>query len=157
MRQGFTLIELIVVICILALLSMVTVPMIITVLNNSKNKMFITNVKELVSVAQQDMAENLRTCSETDGTSKNTEEDQVKYCVYEVTYEGNKNVIKIKDENINFSGVIEKGEGSIKIDEDGQTNKVKIWSGSLTKCAVLQDDDIIIDNNIKKKSDCLKG
>ena len=55
MNKGFTLIELIAVIVIIALLGMVTVPMIVGILNNSKEKMFVTNVKELISIAEQDV------------------------------------------------------------------------------------------------------
>ena len=146
MKKGFTLIELIAVIVILALLAMVTIPMIIGTLNNSKEKSFTTDVKELVSISQQDITENDRKC---------TKKDDICSYEYKITNEGKK-LYEFVDtnDNIKLSGSIENLSGSIFIDEDGKAYKVNIWNESLKKCAVLDNDNIVIDEKITSSNKC---
>ena len=145
MNKGFTLIELIAVIVIIALLGMVTVPMIVGILNNSKEKMFVTNVKELVSIAEQDVTENSRSCKSDDNTS----------CLYTLMYADDKSVFTFGNEKLNFSGTILKGSGSIIIDMNGKAKEVNVWNGDLNKCAVLLGDSVVINEEVTKKNECI--
>ena len=145
MNKGFTLIELIAVIVIIALLGMVTVPMIVGILNNSKEKMFVTNVKELISIAEQDVTENSRSCKSDDNTS----------CLYTLTYVDDKSVFTFGNEKLNFSGTIVKGSGNIIIDMNGKAKEVNIWNGDLNKCAVLLGDSVVINEEVTKKNECI--
>lgn len=145
MNKGFTLIELIAVIVIIALLGMVTVPMIVGILNNSKEKMFVTNVKELVSIAEQDVTENSRSCKSDDNTS----------CLYTLMYTDDKSVFTFGNEKLNFSGTIVKGSGNIIIDMNGKPKEVNIWNGDLNKCAVLLGDSVVINEEVTKKNECI--
>lgn len=145
MNKGFTLIELIAVIVIIALLGMVTVPMIVGILNNSKEKMFVTNVKELVSIAEQDVIENSRSCKSDDNTS----------CLYTLMYTDDKSVFTFGNEKLNFSGTIVKGSGNIIIDMNGKAKEVNIWNGDLNKCAVLLGDSVVINEEVTKKNECI--
>lgn len=145
MNKGFTLIELIAVIVIIALLGMVTVPMIVGILNNSKEKMFVTNVKELVSIAEQDVTENSRSCKSDDNTS----------CLYTLMYTDDKSVFTFGNEKLNFSGTIVKGSGNIIIDMNGKAKEVNIWNGDLNKCAVLLGDSVVINEEVTKKNECI--
>ncbi len=145
MNKGFTLIELIAVIVIIALLGMVTVPMIVGILNNSKEKMFVTNVKELISIAEQDVTENSRSCKSDDNTS----------CLYTLTYVDDKSVFIFGNEKLNFSGTIVKGSGNIIIDMNGKAKEVNIWNGDLNKCAVLLGDSVVINEEVTKKNECI--
>ncbi len=147
MKKGFTLIELIAVIVIIALIGLITVPMIVGVLNNSRQKMFITNVKELISIAEQDVTENSRNCNYDDNTSY----------LYELSYDNDKNIFKFGNEKINFSGTIVKGSGKIIIDKDGKVNKVNIWNGDIKKCAIFYDDRVLVIENINNKNECQKA
>ena len=145
MNKCFTLIELIAVIVIIALLGMVTVPMIVGILNNSKEKMFVTNVKELISIAEQDVTENSRSCKSDDNTS----------CLYTLTYVDDKSVFIFGNEKLNFSGTIVKGSGNIIIDMNGKAKEVNIWNGDLNKCAVLLGDSVVINEEVTKKNECI--
>lgn len=145
MNKGFTLIELIAVIVIIALLGMVTVPMIVGILNNSKEKMFVTNVKELVSIAEQDVTENSRSCKSDDNTS----------CLYTLMYTDDKSVFTFGNEKLNFSGTIVKGSGNIIIDMNGKAKEVNIWNGDLNKCVVLLGDSVVINEEVTKKNECI--
>ena len=100
-RKGFTLIELLAVIVILSVITLITVPMITNVLEESKKKALASSVEGLVESA------NLYAI-EKDG-------------VYEFLFDKEHKGSTIKGESLDYRGTID-GEGKLYLDKEGNVS-----------------------------------
>ena len=100
-EKGFTLIELLAVIVILVVISLITVPMITNVIEESKKKALASSVEGLVESANLYAIEN-------DG-------------VYEFLFDKEHQGSTIKGESLEYKGNIN-GEGKLYLDKEGNTS-----------------------------------
>ena len=100
-RKGFTLIELLAVIVILAVISLITVPMITSVIEESKKKALVSSVQGLIESANLYAVEN-------EG-------------VYEFLFDAEHQGSTQNGEELEYKGKIE-GEGKLYIDKEGNTS-----------------------------------
>ena len=100
-RKGFTLIELLAVIVILSVITLITVPMITSVIEESKKKALISSVQGLIESANLYAIEN-------EG-------------VYEFLFDKEHQGSTQKGESLDYKGKIE-GEGKLYIDKEGNTS-----------------------------------
>ncbi len=101
MKKGFTLIELLAVIVILSVITLITVPMITSVIEESKKKALASSVEELVESANLYAIEN-------DG-------------VYEFLFDEEHKGSTIKGESLDYRGAID-GEGKLYLDKEGNVS-----------------------------------
>ena len=101
MKKGFTLIELLAVIVILSVITLITVPMITNVIEESKKKALASSVEGLVESA------NLYAI-EKDG-------------VYEFLFDKEHKGSTIKGESLDYRGTID-GEGKLYLDKEGNVS-----------------------------------
>ncbi len=97
-EKGFTLIELLAVIVILSVITLITVPMITNVIEESKKKALASSIQGLVESANLYAIEN-------DG-------------VYEFLFDKEHQGSNIKGENLDYRGTID-GEGKLYLDKEG--------------------------------------
>ena len=100
-EKGFTLIELLAVIVILSVITLITVPMITNVIEESKKKALMSSVEGLVESANLYAIEN-------DG-------------VYEFLFDKEHQGSTIKGEQLDYRGTID-GEGKLYLDKEGNTS-----------------------------------
>ncbi|MCI5552405.1 MAG: prepilin-type N-terminal cleavage/methylation domain-containing protein, partial [Tenericutes bacterium] len=101
MKKGFTLIELLAVIVILSMITLITVPMITNVIEESKKKALASSVEGLVESANLYAIEN-------DG-------------VYEFLFDKEHKGSTIKGEKLEYKGNID-GEGKLYLDKEGNVS-----------------------------------
>ena len=101
MKKGFTLIELLAVIVILSVITLITVPIITNVIEESKKKALMSSVQGLVESANLYAIEN-------DG-------------VYEFLFDKEHQGSTIKGEKLEYKGNID-GEGKLYLDKEGNTS-----------------------------------
>ena len=101
MKKGFTLIELLAVIVILSVITLITVPMITNVIEESKKKALASSIQGLVESANLYAIEN-------DG-------------VYEFLFDKEHQGSTIKGESLDYRGNID-GEGKLYLDKEGNTS-----------------------------------
>ena len=101
MKKGFTLIELLAVIVILSVITLITVPMITNVIEESKKKTLVSSVEGLVESANLYAIEN-------DG-------------VYEFLFDQEHQGSTIKGESLDYRGTID-GEGKLYLDKEGNVS-----------------------------------
>ncbi len=101
MKKGFTLIELLAVIVILSVITLITVPMITNVIEESKKKALTSSVEGLVESANLYAIEN-------DG-------------VYEFLFDKEHKGSTKKGESLDYRGTID-GEGKLYLDKEGNTS-----------------------------------
>ena len=101
MKKGFTLIELLAVIVILSMITLITVPMITNVIEESKKKALASSVEGLVESANLYAIDN-------DG-------------VYEFLFDKEHKGITKKGESLDYRGNID-GEGKLYLDKEGNTS-----------------------------------
>ena len=100
-EKGFTLIELLAVIVILSVITLITIPMITNVIEESKKKALVSSVQGLVESANLYAIEN-------DG-------------VYEFLFDKAHQGSTIKGEKLEYKGNID-GEGKLYLDKEGNTS-----------------------------------
>ncbi len=98
MKKGFTLIELLAVIVILSVITLITIPMITNVIEESKKKALASSIQGLVESANLYSIEN-------DG-------------VYEFLFDKDHRGSTIKGESLDYRGTID-GEGKLYLDKEG--------------------------------------
>ncbi|MCI5553016.1 MAG: type II secretion system GspH family protein [Tenericutes bacterium] len=101
MKKGFTLIELLAVIVILSVITLITVPMVMNVIEDSKKKALASSVEGLVESANLYAIEN-------DG-------------VYEFLFDKEHQGSTIKGEKLEYKGNID-GEGKLYLDKEGNVS-----------------------------------
>ncbi len=101
MKKGFTLIELLAVIVILSVITLITVPMITNVIEESKKKALASSIQGLVESANLYAIEN-------DG-------------VYEFLFDKEHQGSTKKGESLDYRGTID-GEGKLYLDKEGNTS-----------------------------------
>ena len=101
MKKGFTLIELLAVIVILSVITLITVPMITNVIEESKKKALASSIQGLVESANLYAIEN-------DG-------------VYEFLFDQEHQGSTIKGESLDYRGAID-GEGKLYLDKEGNVS-----------------------------------
>ena len=101
MKKGFTLIELLTVIVILSVITLITVPMITNVIEESKKKALASSIQGLVESANLYAIEN-------DG-------------VYEFLFDKEHKGSTKKGENLDYRGAID-GEGKLYLDREGNVS-----------------------------------
>ncbi len=101
MKKGFTLIELLAVIVILSVITLITVPMITNVIEESKKKALASSVEGLVESANLYAIEN-------DG-------------VYEFLFDKEHKGSTKKGESLDYRGIID-GEGKLYLDKEGNVS-----------------------------------
>ena len=101
MKKGFTLIELLAVIVILSVITLITVPMITSVIEESKKKALASSVEGLVESANLYAIENSG--------------------VYEFLFDKEYKGSTIKGESLEYKGNIN-GEGKLYLDKEGNTS-----------------------------------
>ena len=101
MKKGFTLIELLAVIVILSVITLITIPMITNVIEESKKKALASSIQGLVESANLYAIEN-------DG-------------VYEFLFDKEHKGSTIKGESLDYRGTID-GEGKLYLDKEGNTS-----------------------------------
>ena len=101
MKKGFTLIELLAVIVILSVVTLITIPMITNVIEESKKKALASSVEGLVESANLYAIEN-------DG-------------VYEFLFDKEHKGSTIKGESLDYRGTID-GEGKLYLDREGNVS-----------------------------------
>ena len=100
-EKGFTLIELLAVIVILSVITLITVPMITNVIEESKKKALVSSVEGLVESANLYAIDN-------DG-------------VYEFLFDEEHKGSTLKGESLDYRGTID-GEGKLYLDKEGNTS-----------------------------------
>ena len=101
MKKGFTLIELLAVIVILSVITLITIPMITNVIEESKKKALASSIQGLVESANLYAIEN-------DG-------------VYEFLFDKEHQGSTKKGESLDYRGTID-GEGKLYLDKEGNTS-----------------------------------
>ena len=131
-EKGFTLIELLAVIVILSVITLITVPMITNVIEESKKKALASSIQGLVESANLYAIEN-------DG-------------VYEFLFDKEHKGSTIKGESLDYRGNIE-GEGKLYLDKEGN---VSVCISNDTYYAYKNYNSEIIVGN-KKTGNCIIG
>lgn len=137
MKKGFTLIELLAVIVILAVIAVITTPIIINFVQTARQKAFIDTGYSIISASRVYQADKA-----TNPTNN------LKLII---NYTENKNVNEIK-----VKGKLPSA-GIFCMSESGKT-KLVLWSDKAKGCITKDEDTkkIKIDQNIKEKSECLE-
>ena len=132
MKKGFTLIELLAVIVILSVVTLITIPMITNVIEESKKKALTSSVEGLVESANLYAIEN-------DG-------------VYEFLFDKEHQGSTKKGESLDYRGTID-GEGKLYLDKEGN---VSVCISNDTYYAYKNYNSGIIVGN-KKTGNCIIG
>ena len=132
MKKGFTLIELLAVIVILSVITLITVPMITNVIEESKKKALMSSVQGLVESANLYAIEN-------DG-------------VYEFLFDKEHQGSTIKGDSLDYRGTID-GEGKLYLDKEGNVS-VCISNGTYYAYKNYNSGIIVGD---KKTGNCIIG
>ena len=132
MKKGFTLIELLAVIVILSVVTLITIPMITNVIEESKKKALASSVEGLVESANLYAIEN-------DG-------------VYEFLFDKEHQGSTIKGDSLDYRGNID-GEGKLYLDKEGNTSIC--ISNDIYYAYKNYNSGVIVGN--KKTGNCIIG
>ncbi len=137
MKKGFTLIELLGIIVILAIIALVTTPVILNTIQTAREKAFIDTGYSLISAAKQYQVKK---------AGQNEELDLI------IDYDNNRNI-----DVITLTGDLPDG-GTFKIDENGKT-ELKLWNEKGKVCITKSKDEkkitVAKENNKKiSKEEC---
>ena len=136
-KKGFTLVELLAVLFILAIIALITIPVIMNVFQSSKENAFIDTAHGLVISAGTYQAEK-----------QALKEDETLYINYKTSSEEEKDVLKT-------SGTLPDA-GEFEINSDGKVT-LALWSDDAKVCVVKKanEKEIKIDENITSSDKCL--
>ena len=136
MKKGFTLAELLAVIAIIAIVAVVTAPIVIDVIQSSREKAFINSAHGLVVAAGTYQAEK-QALNENSTLSIN----------YKTSSDDVKNLLKTDGELPDA--------GEFEIDDNGKV-KLALWSDSAHICVVkgASSKEIVINENINDADSC---
>lgn len=136
MKKGFTLIEMLAVIVIIAVIALITSPIIFDVIQNSKINAFKDTAHGLVVAAGTYQAEK-----------QALQEDTTLNINYKTSSDSVKKLLKTK-------GTLPDA-GEFKIDENGKVT-LALWSDNARVCVVKKSDEkeIRVNENIKSASAC---
>lgn len=128
MKNGFTLMEILAVIIVLAIIALITTPVVIQVISESSKNTFKSSVEELMHITQTDYSEYARTGS--------------------VTYSLNNNSLTcpVCEEKITYTGNIEEGKGTI-VNNNGQITSVNITNDQYQAKLDSKGKVVITDKN----------
>lgn len=134
MKKGFTLVELLGVITILAILALITVPIVIPLINQSRQNALIDSGYIIVNAAKNYQM-----------TLQETSEP----LAYKVVYPNG-----INSDKLDVKGDLPDA-GEVEIDESGKVT-LAIWKDNAKACAVKSAEakEITINENITSASDC---
>lgn len=135
MKKGFTLIELLAVIVILAIIALITVPIITSAIQSSKEKALLNTANSLVSATYNYQAEK----------QKSNESIAI-----EVDYTNKTNTDKLS-----IKGSLPDG-GMLKADENGKV-ELAIWENSAKACAKKEKNKKTITIEKITKDECTLG
>lgn len=132
MKKGFTLIELLGIIVILAIIALITTPIILNVIKSSREKAFVDTGYSIIKSAQNYQTREAGKSNDLDFT---------------VDYTNKENVDKIQ-----LKGDMP-DSGSFHIDENGKT-ELKLWNDKAEICITknLNSKKIQIDKDITKEN-----
>ena len=135
-NKGFTLIELLSVIVIIAIIAVITTPIVVNIIQSSKENAFKDTAHGLVVAAGTYQAQK-----------QALKEDPTLYINYKTSSQAEKDVLTTK-------GVLPDA-GEFKVDENGKVT-LALWSDDAHVCVVKSTDDkeIVINKNITKANDC---
>lgn len=135
-NKGFTLIELLAVIAIIAMVAMITTPIVINLIQSSRENAFKDTAHSLVVVAGTYQAEK-----------QALNEDTTLYINYKTSSNEIKNQLKV-DGDLPDAGEFE-------LDENGKVT-LALWSDSAHVCVVKDKDakTIVVDENITNADSC---
>ncbi len=135
-KKGFTLIELLAVIVILAIIALITTPIVINVIQSAKENAFKDTAYSLVSAAGTYQAER-----------QASNEDTTLYINYQTSDDSVK-------ELLSTSGTLPDA-GELQIDEKGKVT-LALWSDDAMVCVVKAADakEVEINENITSAENC---
>ncbi len=131
-NKGFTLMELLGVIVILAIIALITIPVTYNIIKTSREKAFVDTGYSIINAAKQ---------TQTKNAGKNITLDLF------INYTTKENIDKIE-----LKGTLP-DSGSFHIDENGKT-ELKLWSKKTNICITksLEDKKIIINKELKQEN-----
>ncbi len=135
-NKGFTLIELLAVLVILAIIAVITTPIVVNVIQTSKENAFKDTAHGLVVAAGTYQAQK-----------QALKEDSTLYINYKTSSQAEKDVLTTK-------GVLPDA-GEFRVDENGKVT-LALWSDDAHVCVVKKTDEkeILVNKNITSASDC---
>ena len=135
-KNGFTLVELLAVIVIIAIIALITTPIILNVVQSSRENAFKDTAHGLVLAAGTYQAEQQALNRDTTLTIN-----------YATSSDSEKNLLKTK-------GTLPDA-GELSIDEKGKVT-LALWSNDARVCVVKKADakEVTINENIKSASNC---
>lgn len=136
-KKGFTLVELLAVLFIIAIIALITTPIILNVFQNAKENAFIDTAHGLVVSAGTYQAEK-----------QALNEDETLYINYKTSTEDEKTVLKT-------SGTLPDA-GEFEINSDGKVT-LALWSDDAKVCVVKKanEKEIKVDKSITSSDSCL--
>lgn len=135
-RKGFTLVELLAVIAIIAIIALITTPIVLNVIQTSKENAFKDTAHGLVVAAGTYQAEK-----------QALNEDTTLFINYQTSSDEEKDVLKTK-------GVLPDA-GELSIDNNGKVT-LALWSDDAHVCVVkdANEKEIVVNENITDASSC---
>lgn len=135
-KKGFTLVELLAVIVIIAVIALITTPIVLNVIQNSKINAFKDTAYGLVVAAGTYQAEK-----------QALNQDTTLLINYQTSTQAEKDVLKTK-------GVLPDA-GEFRIDENGKVT-LALWSDDAHVCVVkaASEKEITVNESINNASDC---
>ena len=136
-RKGFTLVELLAVIAIIAIIALITTPIVLNVIQTSKEHAFKDTAHGLVVAAGTYQAEK-----------QALNEDTTLFINYKTSSDEEKGVLKTK-------GVLPDA-GELSIDDNGKVT-LALWSDDAHVCVVKDANakEVIVKKNITDASSCI--
>ena len=136
-RKGFTLVELLAVIAIIAIIALITTPIVLNVIQTSKENAFKDKAHGLVVAAGTYQAEK-----------QALNEDTTLFINYKTSSDETKGVLKTK-------GVLPDA-GELSIDDNGKVT-LALWSDDAHVCVVKDANakEVIVKKNITDASSCI--
>lgn len=137
MKKGFTLIELLAVIAIIAIVALVTTPIVIGLIQSSRESAFMDTAHSLVLAAGRYQAERQR-----------SNESTYLYIDYKDGTEESKNVLKVTGDL--------PSAGEFEALENGKV-RFALWSDEAHICVVksISGKTVTVSESIKRPEDCL--
>ncbi len=137
MKKGFTLIELLAVISIIAIIALVTTPLVIGVINSSRQRAFISTAHGLVVSAGTYQAQR-----------QALNEDSTLLINYKTSSDEEKNLLKTDGDLPDA--------GELMIDENGKVT-LALWSNEAHICVVKKasDKSAFVDGKINNPDKCV--
>lgn len=136
MKNAFTLIELLAVIVILAVIAAITTPIVLNVIQTSRENAFIDTSYGIISAAREYQIRQ---------SNENKEMDLI------IDFTKNKNT-----STLTLNGDLPDG-GTFHINEDGKT-ELRLWSDSAEVCVTkdLNDKEVKVNESLDSKDKCYK-